>query len=626
MAYYSDKLSQSTADGAIVLAQGAVPIALTQAVQGNILTNAMLQHRIARSISGGFVDVFEDDSGINQAESSAILYNGENKYVATDLAAAVDASLNSAGVITRQDLKGTITYWEKTSSGKGRFKTGSGGSVVTVGMNWTDGANNTSTTNCLPVLTGDGQGATAQHGSSNAWVCADGLSGVPYAEFLSGNLYYDPTHDQWWKYDFGANTPKIINKFRVYYDNWGLVGGSQNGVDFYFEGSNNNSDWVSFYTEHITSYVSGWCSWHTFVNSTPYRYYRLRWVATDVGSDDFYLNLYEIQMVEAVIYTNTSIIPGVLINDLRTVISIVGDGSASDAVVLDTDLASGSVSSIYGLAVAEGKVQPNQVTVSGVVYTYSSPALALTAGDSLVNTSSWNSVSAIPGYPIAITETVSGASTALYSATLTFEEDNETWYDGNLTPIVRLNSGTWEYYNSSWTSAPTNSRVSALSSSFDVNAASMNSGTWEASQNADWVGITGPQMAWAVYLTPDGNDVSAVEKVTTSYAASQGIITTISWPTAQESTKASTSFFIEGLLLPGDSVWAYARSDDNAEWTELSLTRVAQNVTASGIDQYASPIVTLSGTTGTSFSVQIKSDGVAAKCYGICGMYSDGTD
>jgi hypothetical protein len=50
---------------------------------------------------------------------------------------------------------------------------------------------------------------------------------------------------------------------------------------------------------------------------------------------------------------------------------------------------------------------------------------------------------------------------------------------------------------------------------------------------------------------------------------------------------------------------------------------VATNVTAEGVDQYSSSVVTLSGTTGNSYSTQLVSDGANVKWYGVCGMYGD---
>jgi hypothetical protein len=777
MAYYSDKLSQVTADGAIVLAQGAVPIALTQAVQGNILTSALLQHRIARSISDGYVDIFEDDSGIDYDASCGITFDAENKHVDTSLSASVIFPFDSAGTITRQDLKDTITYWEKTSSGKGRFKTAVGGSVVTVG-DWTDGAHNLSTTNTIPTQTEGGNTSTnSARGGTAAWMAVDGSEAT---EWLAGDLYYvSPRYSLWWLFDFGAGNEKIINKFRVKNDGvWQVPTG---GLGWWMEGSNNGTGWTEIWDTYKSrgSYTSanGWTPWFTFVNATPYRYYRLCWDGDVSQTDSAYINIWEIQMVEAVPIDNLSVIPGTLLNDLRTVCYIDGDGSASDSVWLDSDLASGTVSSIYGLKFVDGKVQPNQVdpnphgvtnssTTNGVpiqsgdgaatasstyndgssqawraanhstsgywmtdnlgqggvvdpvnawwkidlgegqekqfnrfrwhvrldfspprrwkiqasnnnsdwtdlytVYvsqdftagagwtswfdfsntteyryyrffvistdsyiivnefefveaqplTYPSPAVAITEA---VNTETWTAISSGDGSPVEITEVINGDSSTYYSVTLNYGESDEIWYGSGFSGIARLNNGTWEYMDEDWVSAPTNERFSALSVAFVIQEASLGGPSWFGSENYQWEGITGPYTAWAVCLVPDGDDVPTTESIELGYVASTGELVSVPWTTQDVANKASITFFVGGLV-PGDTIGAFARSDDNAEWTLLDISRVAQNVTASGIDQYSSTIVTLSGTTGTSYSTKLLSDGVAVKWYGVCGMYGD---
>lgn len=788
MTYYSDKLSQESADGAIVLAQNAVPTPLIQAVQGNILTNALLQHRIARSISDGYVDVFEDDSGVNYADSSGIIYDAENKVMKTDLSSSVVTTFDSLDNIEQEDLKGTITYWEKISTGKGRFKTASNGSVVTVG-DWINGEFNPAETNALPLLSGpDAQ-----------LICSHEYSAYPVWHICDGNdtSYWGPYQSSapWWLV-WTPSTPVCINKWRL------RCGGADYGdhrfmpMRFYLEGYDGSS-WVELDTTYkLQDY--GWANilstWFTFRNDVSYESYRVT-LPQDAASDIIYPEVSRIELVAAIPSINPSIIPGALINDLYTICHIEGDGSASDSVWLDSDPGSSFVvESVHGLTIKDGKIQPNQadkpissiwtragaglsyhaettyanistrmllpstivnkdgsgfrvglsaanntvslvhvsfverdgtsingttvpteitfnsgqhgVTISpySTVYsdlitypirsaknyflnydyaavsdtntdnsagspytiwynhsvptqwnlqnftsdegpysrialledfqtteliTHSTPALAIAAGSSVINTSTWSSLSRPSSTVVTPIQTISGSSTVYWAVGFNHGDADEVWGAAPTSftwrSVARLNSGTWEYRmaNDSWAGAPENSRPSALTTAMGITENQMTNTQLAAITNANWATcFESGLLSYACLLAADGNDVPAVESVTSYYVASSGELVSVVWPTNETVTKASISFLMGGVG-PGDSVYAYARSDEISEWTPLLLSIVATNTTASGVNQYASSVTTLSGAVGTTFETKLKSDAVAGEWNGVCGMYGN---
>jgi hypothetical protein len=76
----------------------------------------------------------------------------------------------------------------------------------------------------------------------------------------------------WWKYDFGLGITKIVKKIRIlnYYDSNG-----QQVRDFYFQGSNNDTDYTTIYTGNAAPIcLSSWFEFN-FENSASYRYYKL---------------------------------------------------------------------------------------------------------------------------------------------------------------------------------------------------------------------------------------------------------------------------------------------------------------------------------------------------------------
>ena len=89
---------------------------------------------------------------------------------------------------------------------------------------------------------------------------------------------------QWLEYDFGSGNDKVVNRYRILYkDNWSTS--KKNPGDWLFQGSNNNTDWVTLDTR------SGYTSWtfntwktFDFSNNTPYRYYRIYITANGAGN------------------------------------------------------------------------------------------------------------------------------------------------------------------------------------------------------------------------------------------------------------------------------------------------------------------------------------------------------
>ncbi|GEM_PF-981674 len=91
------------------------------------------------SYSDVVTDAFEDETGIDDAASTGAVYNEEGDYytytaaaesqpIDLDPAATVTDESDASTYITRRDLKGTIAYWQKTSTNKGYFSSDSGGS------------------------------------------------------------------------------------------------------------------------------------------------------------------------------------------------------------------------------------------------------------------------------------------------------------------------------------------------------------------------------------------------------------------------------------------------------------------------------------------------------------------
>jgi hypothetical protein len=102
-------------------------------IQGLTMRTARLEDYAGSNISGGFLDVFKESSGIDVFASSGILYDDESKCVGSDDTMIVTSNPETLDDYIQNDLKGNIAFWEKTSLKKGRFKMSSDGTVVTVG-------------------------------------------------------------------------------------------------------------------------------------------------------------------------------------------------------------------------------------------------------------------------------------------------------------------------------------------------------------------------------------------------------------------------------------------------------------------------------------------------------------
>lgn len=102
----------------------------------------------------------------------------------------------------------------------------------------------------------------------------------------------------WWKYDLGAGVTKIVQKIR-------LLGGAIPGdgdlgsfKDFILQGSNDDSTWDDIYSGTQVNNLA-WQE-YTFVNSTPYRYYRV-YITSTYRADASTAVLCEVQMMENIV-------------------------------------------------------------------------------------------------------------------------------------------------------------------------------------------------------------------------------------------------------------------------------------------------------------------------------------
>jgi len=111
-------------------------------------------------------------------------------------------------------------------------------------------------------------------------------------------VYSLPT---WWKYDLGVGTTKTARKCRLknYSD-----GASVGVKDFKIQGSNNSTDgsdgdWDDLATGLNTSDISGMWTTFDFANTTAYEWIRLIGAAQLLSGSDYYIQVREIEMYEA---------------------------------------------------------------------------------------------------------------------------------------------------------------------------------------------------------------------------------------------------------------------------------------------------------------------------------------
>ena len=113
----------------------------------------------------------------------------------------------------------------------------------------------------------------------------------------------DSVFPHWIKYDLGSGVTKTIERITILplYD---IGYGGTSIRNFLIQGSNNDSDWVTLETV-VDAVNSASLQTYNFVNSTPYRYYRLYITSSYRG--DTYCTLFEIEGFETSAYISDTL-------------------------------------------------------------------------------------------------------------------------------------------------------------------------------------------------------------------------------------------------------------------------------------------------------------------------------
>jgi hypothetical protein len=616
-------------------------IALRTTLQGQVLRTAILEEHVAGTIMGGFYDVFPDDSMIDMDNSSGIVYD-ESKCIETDDALVVTSEPASTADFTQPDLKGTITYWEKTSTGKGRFKTAIGGSVVTVGAGQTNPLviPGTLINDLRTVCYIDGDGSA----SDSVWLDSDLASGA--VNTIYGLIIVD-----------GKVQPNQVANPH------GVANSSTTIITSSMSNSNTPSPLVASATSYLAA-GDNFEAYQAFNQSDGTESHSGSWIGDGVptsGSPQSLMidlgtarciNKYILKSRWATTQGYKAFPKTWTLEGTNT--GVIGDASGANGwVVLDTvaestepgqnswEAAYHTFSNVvsyryYRLHITDRYGSEAYVSINELklvenleIMTYPSPAIAIAAGDCIINTSEWSGVTATGDAPIAITETLNGSSTAYYAFSRNHGEADELWVASDQSGVARLSSGTWQYYDAGWTSATANNRFQALTDALGVSAtqALCDGATWEATDNDSWAASEGDNFAWAVLMEADGDNLPQFDKIVVSYSAGNAVFISKAFTIPTGQTKALLSVLVKGItILDTISVFVSAPPSGGDSWQEcITLTKVADDVGGTGIHQYTLAEKTLSAASGTTMKVRVLMNfNVGQEFHGYCGMYSNG--
>ncbi len=230
--------------------------------------------------------------GLSGANKGIIFYDAAaNKFRASENGGAYVDLLSGAVDLQEATDNGNITTnWIQFAGGT---STGSLFVKNTLGIN-------TSTSDYLFAVQESFVDTTDVTGSGTATALSTS-NGMP-ADRAFDNLttdwqgwFSDNYLPQWLKYDFGAGNEKVISGYSLLYnDPWD----SYHPRDWQFQGSNNDSDWVTLDSRSAYTWTAGQKRTFDFHNLTAYRYYRIYITADNNGSYN-YVSINEVEMFEA---------------------------------------------------------------------------------------------------------------------------------------------------------------------------------------------------------------------------------------------------------------------------------------------------------------------------------------